>query len=127
MWPAVSVRTHGPPKIHMHGMGTIRIGVAGWDYPDWAGTVYPKPKPKDFDPLAYLAGYFDTIEINNSFYRPIAPKVARSWVDRVADRKRFKFTAKLWRRFTHERAEAWTKAEVAETRKGLDVLDDTRK
>ena len=50
----------------------------------------------------------------NSFYRPIAPKVAKSWVDRVAGRKRFKFTAKLWRRFTHERAEAWTKAEAAE-------------
>lgn len=87
-------------------MGTTRIGVAGWDYPDSAGTVYPKPKPKEIDPLAYLAGYFETIEINRSFYRPIAPKVARSWLDRIADRERFKFTAKLWRRFTHERAEA---------------------
>jgi len=108
-------------------MGTIRIGVAGWDYPDWLGTVYPKPKPKDFDPLSYLAGYFDTIEINNSFYRPIVPKVARSWLDRVDDRKRFKFTAKLWRRFTHERAQAWTRAEVADTRKGFDVLSDAGK
>jgi uncharacterized protein YecE (DUF72 family) len=99
----------------------IRIGTAGWDYPDWAGTVYPKPKPKGFDPLEYLSGYFSTIEINSTFYRPAAVKVARTWVQRVSGRD-FKFTAKLWKRFTHERAETWSTKEVAEARGGLDVL-----
>jgi uncharacterized protein YecE (DUF72 family) len=33
-------------------MGAIRIGAGGWHYADWAGTVYRKPKPKDFEPLA---------------------------------------------------------------------------
>ena len=47
----------------------IRIGPAGWSYPDWEGQVYPKPKPRGFDPLRYLAQYFDTIEINSTFYR----------------------------------------------------------
>ena len=60
--------------------GTVRFGPAGWDYPDWAGKVYPAPKPRGFDPLRYLAGYFDTIEINSTFYRPPSPKAARSWV-----------------------------------------------
>jgi hypothetical protein len=32
----------------------IRVGPAGWSYPDWAGQVYPKPQPHGFDPLAYL-------------------------------------------------------------------------
>src|SRR5215207_5456507 len=102
----------------------IRVGTAGWDYPDWQGVVFPKPKPRGFDPLAYLAGYFSTIEINATFYRPASAKVAASWADRVADNRQFRFTAKLWRRFTHERATAWTAEEVAAAREALDVLLD---
>ncbi len=100
----------------------IRFGPAGWDYPDWAGRVYPSPRPKAFDPLRYLSEYFDTVEINSTFYRPASPKVARSWVERVSDRDRFRFTAKLYRRFTHERDTAWTHEEVDEVRKGLDPM-----
>ena len=103
-------------------MGTVRFGTAGWDYPDWNGVVFPKPRPKNFDPLAYLARYFGTIEINNTFYRPPAAAVAKKWVERVAARPDFRFTAKLWKRFTHERGSAWSKADVAAARAGLDVL-----
>jgi uncharacterized protein YecE (DUF72 family) len=39
----------------------------------------------------------------------------------------FRFTAKLWRRFTHERATAWTAAEVTEARAGLDVLAEQQR
>lgn len=100
----------------------VRFGPAGWDYPDWAGKVYPAPKPKGFDPLRYLAGYFDTVEINSTFYRPATAKVAAAWARRVEDKKAFRFTAKLYRRFTHDRAAAWTKEEVAEVRAGFDEL-----
>jgi uncharacterized protein YecE (DUF72 family) len=100
----------------------IRVGPAGWDYPDWQGIVYPKPKPKGFDPLAYLSRYFKTIEINSTFYRPVKAEVARGWADRAGADPRFRFTAKLWRRFTHERDTAWTPEEVREARAGLDVL-----
>jgi uncharacterized protein YecE (DUF72 family) len=100
----------------------IRVGPAGWDYPDWQGIVYPKPKPKGFDPLAYLARYFKTIEINSTFYRPARATVARTWALRASADPDFRFTAKMWRRFTHERDSAWTDAEVADVRAGLDVL-----
>ena len=100
----------------------VRIGTAGWDYPDWRGTVYPKPAPRGFDPLTYLASYFKTVEINSTFYRAPTAKVAESWATRVAHQRDFRFTAKLWRRFTHERGSAWTKSEVKETRAALDVL-----
>src|SRR5438876_1083748 len=33
----------------------IRIGPAGWKYKDWNGVVYPNPKPRAFDELAYLS------------------------------------------------------------------------
>jgi uncharacterized protein YecE (DUF72 family) len=101
---------------------TIRVGVAGWDYPDWKGVLYPHPRPRGFDPVRYLAGYVDVIEINSSFYGPPKKDVAKRWVERVADLERLEFTTKLWRRFTHEREEAWTRADVKQVRAGLDVL-----
>ena len=79
----------------------IRIGPAGWSYKDWEGVVYPMPKPKGFHEATYLAQYFDTIEINSTFYRPPEPGVARNWTNRVSANPRFRFTAKLWRGFTH--------------------------
>jgi hypothetical protein len=48
----------------------IRIGPAGWKYKDWEGMVYPQPAPRGFDPLAYIADYFSTVEINSSYYGP---------------------------------------------------------
>jgi uncharacterized protein YecE (DUF72 family) len=80
----------------------IRIGPAGWSYPDWSGYVYPSPRPKGFHEATYLAQFFDTIEINTSFYSPLQPGHAHQWLERVADNPRFLFTAKLWQRFTHE-------------------------
>jgi uncharacterized protein YecE (DUF72 family) len=79
----------------------IRVGVAGWDYPDWAGIVYPSPRPRRFDRLSYLAGFLDAVEINVTFYRPIDPKTSRSWVTRVPSGSSFLFTAKLYQAFTH--------------------------
>ncbi|HTO96190.1 MAG TPA: DUF72 domain-containing protein [Myxococcales bacterium] len=102
--------------------GIVRFGPAGWDYPDWAGKVYPAPRPEGFDPLRYLADYFDAIEINSTFYRPATAKVSRGWVERVAGHPDFRFTAKLYQRFTHQRQEAWTSGEVDEVRSGLEPL-----
>ncbi len=81
----------------------IRIGPAGWSYQDWEGIVYPPKKGSKFDPLAYLSEFFDTIELNNTFYRPPTPTMSKSWVRRVQANPRFKFTAKLYRNFTHTR------------------------
>ena len=75
-------------------MNSVKIGPAGWAYPDWKGVVYPKRKPRDFYEAAYLAQYFDAIEINTSFYSPIEPNTARKWLDFVAGNPRFQFTAK---------------------------------
>jgi uncharacterized protein YecE (DUF72 family) len=103
----------------------IRVGTAGWDYPDWRGVVYPNTKKtKSFDELAYLARYFDTIEINSTFYRPGDPRAAASWVKRVEHNPRFKFTAKLWKRFTHERGTTWTADERKAASAAFDVLQD---
>ena len=103
----------------------VRVGPAGWSYPDWSGYVYPTHRSKGFHEATYLAGFFDTIEINTSFYQPLRPDHAASWVDRVAANPAFLFTAKLWQRFTHDPS-ASAEDERA-VRAGFDVLRDAEK
>jgi uncharacterized protein YecE (DUF72 family) len=81
----------------------IRIGFAGWAYPDWKGIFYPNPRPRGFRELEYLSKFFNVVEINSSFYRPPRPEWVRSWCGQVEHNPEFRFTAKLWRGFTHER------------------------
>lgn len=102
-------------------MHKIRIGPAGWSYKDWEGVVYPQKPGAKFDPLTYLAGFFDTIEINSTFYRPPAAASAKAWAKRVADNPDFRFTAKLHRVFTHERGKA-TNDDEKTFREGIDPL-----
>jgi len=98
----------------------IRIGPAGWSYKDWEGVVYP-PHGSKFDPLAYLAQFFDTIEINSPFYRIPPSTHAKSWARRVASNDDFRFTTKIYRGFTHDEGGV-TADEVRAFRDYLDPL-----
>lgn len=88
----------------MNGMESVplRIGPAGWTYDDWNGVVYPEARPKGFDPLEYLAQFFDCIEINSTFYRIPDPRMCAGWARRVRGNDRFRFTVKIYKGFTHE-------------------------
>ena len=81
---------------------TIRIGTSGWSYPrgegTWNGLLYP-PKLAAKDELPYYSQRFNTVEINSTFYRPPSPGYAWNWVKKTA--QDFKFTLKLWQKFTH--------------------------
>lgn len=87
----------------MSGKAYARYGVAGWAYEDWNGIVYPQPRPKKFQPLAYLMRFFDTIEINSSFYAIPAPNITARWAETASKKPGFEFTMKLWQGFTHKR------------------------
>lgn len=102
----------------------IRVGPAGWSYKDWWGPVYPTPRPRGFDELAFLARYFDTIEINSTFYKPALRATAMRWAERVSTGDRFRFTLKLWQRFTHERDTLWTAADAKAAREAITALQD---
>jgi uncharacterized protein YecE (DUF72 family) len=97
----------------------LYIGPAGWDYADWQGVVYPKGL-KGAERLTWLARWFGAVEINVTFYRPIAPDYARRWLAAVAEAPDFKFTAKVWQVFTHERRLPET--ELGQFREGLTPL-----
>lgn len=102
----------------------IRIGTAGWSYKDWDGVVYPHPKPRGFDPLAFLARKFDVVEINSTFYRPPAEKISRGWAERVRDFPNFRFTLKLHQQFTHERERISSDA-VSLFKKGVEPVAES--
>jgi uncharacterized protein YecE (DUF72 family) len=104
----------------------IHVGVAGWDYPDWNGIVYPAGAGRGFDRLANLARYVDVIEINSTFYRPVAPRVAESWIRRTADRPGFVFAAKAHRSCSHQ-PDADPEEAAAQTLAGLRPLRDAGK
>ena len=107
------------------GESVIRIGPAGWSYPDWSGYVYPSKRPKGFHEATFLAQFFDTIEINTSFYAPMRADHARQWIDRVSANPRFRFTAKLWQKFTHDAIvtpSVITPADEHAVREGFEVL-----
>ncbi|HEV2423311.1 MAG TPA: DUF72 domain-containing protein [Terriglobia bacterium] len=109
-----------PPPGH-----TIRIGPAGWSYLDWAGIAYPRKRPRGFHEPEYLGRFFDTIEINTSFYQPVRAETARSWTAQVRAHPRFQFTAKLWRRFTHDRDAG--RDEERAVKQGLNPLAESGK
>jgi uncharacterized protein YecE (DUF72 family) len=76
----------------------IRIGLSGWHYDEWAGTFYPEGLP----PRARLAAYaavFDTVEVNNTFYRLPSPEAVASWRRDVPDG--FVFAVKISRFLSH--------------------------
>jgi len=112
--------THKPAS-----QGRLHIGPAGWSYPDWSGYVYPSRRSKNFHEATFLAQFFDTIEINTSFYQPIRPDHAAGWIERVAANPSFLFTAKLWQRFTHEPSA--TAEDERNVRAGFDVLREAGK
>ncbi len=76
------------------------IGTSGWSYPKgegtWKGHFYPAGKINE---LEYYSQFFDTVEINSSFYRPPNPGYVYNWARRVP--QGFLFTVKLWQKFTH--------------------------
>jgi len=81
----------------------IRVGTAGWSYPDWEGIVYERGSTGSGRALETLVRLFDVLEINVTFYRPPTARMTAAWARTVSGKTAFLFTAKLWQGFTHQR------------------------
>ena len=81
-------------------MAKIYIGTSGWSYPTgegtWKGYFYP---PGTKNELEYYSRFFNTVEVNSSFYHPPNPVYVANWVKRTPPG--FLFAVKLWQKFTH--------------------------
>jgi uncharacterized protein YecE (DUF72 family) len=86
----------------MPSEANIYIGTSGWSYPKgegtWKGFFYP---PGKINELEYYSQFFNTVELNSSFYRPPDPGFVYNWTRRVP--RGFRFAVKLWQKFTHPR------------------------
>ena len=76
----------------------IRVGTSGYSYKEWKGSFYPEDLPAA-KMLEFYAGRFDTVEINNTFYRMPEAKMLDKWATQVPDA--FTFVLKAPQRITH--------------------------
>lgn len=78
--------------------GEIRIGTSGWHYNHWRGLFYPRELPvaRWFD---YYTRFFNTVEINNSFYKLPSAATFLNW--RLDAPPGFLYAVKASRYITH--------------------------
>ena len=79
-------------------MKRVWVGCSGWNYPHWRGAVYPKGLPARRW-LEHYATLFDTVEVNNTFYRLPSRSSVANWVEQTSPN--FVFTVKASRFLTH--------------------------
>jgi uncharacterized protein YecE (DUF72 family) len=77
---------------------TVRVGCSGWQYADWRGDLYPAELPQSRW-FAHYALTFDTVEINNSFYRLPPAETFAKWREQAP--KHFLYAVKASRFLTH--------------------------
>lgn len=78
----------------------MRIGTSGWHYKHWKGNFYPK-EIQAAEMFRHYVQSFDTVEINNSFYRLPTKEAVESWVQQSPPG--FLFAVKASRYITHMR------------------------
>jgi uncharacterized protein YecE (DUF72 family) len=74
------------------------VGTSGWSYAHWRRVFYPEGLPSRRW-LTYYVRYFDTVEINNSFYNIPTEKTLAKW--RAEAPSEFIFAVKANRFITH--------------------------
>ncbi len=98
---------------------TILVGCSGWSYDDWVGKFYPiELAKKKGDWFTYYAQFFNTVEINSTFYRPPGDLQVQSWIKKAKDLKGFEYSVKVPQLVTHkalvegnpDRAVFWAKS-----------------
>jgi uncharacterized protein YecE (DUF72 family) len=78
----------------------IRIGTSGYHYKHWRGPFYPKKISAD-KMLEVYSQSFDTVELNNSFYRLPTEAAFDNWRQSVP--ANFVFAVKASRFLTHQK------------------------
>jgi len=74
------------------------VGTSGFSYPAWRGTFYPEKQPAS-GMLAFYAGVFGAVEINNTFYRMPSPALLSGWTAQTP--ATFRFALKAPQQITH--------------------------
>ena len=78
--------------------GRHYIGTSGWHYKHWIDKFYPAGLNTK-NQFSYYMSFFDTVEINNSFYRLPSKETFRKWHNETPEN--FLFSVKASRFITH--------------------------
>ena len=76
----------------------LSVGTSGSSFKEWKGVFYPKDMSTD-GMLRFYGEHFNTVEINNTFFRMPKPPVLEAWAEDVPEN--FKFVLKASRGITH--------------------------
>jgi uncharacterized protein YecE (DUF72 family) len=88
----------------------VLVGTSGYSYKEWKGKFYPEDLPPS-KMLPFYATHFESVEVNNTFYRMPNEKLMTKWASEVPEGFRFALKAPRW--LTHARK--------------LDAPDDVRR
>jgi uncharacterized protein YecE (DUF72 family) len=77
----------------------VRVGCSGWNYKHWRNGVFYPPRLPPSRWLEFYAQYFDTVEVNATFYRLPTVKAVAGWVEQSPPG--FLFAVKASRYLTH--------------------------
>jgi uncharacterized protein YecE (DUF72 family) len=81
-------------------MSKVHVGTMGWSYDFWKDNFYPKDtNAKEF--LAEYSKHFDTVEVDNTFYRIPGEDTVKKWKEQTP--RHFLFSAKFPKVITHEK------------------------
>jgi uncharacterized protein YecE (DUF72 family) len=87
----------------------VLVGTSGYSYKDWKGNFYPEDLPAA-KMLGFYASQFNTVEINNTFYRMPEAKTLAKWEGEVPNE--FVFVLKAPQRITHQKRLAGAEDDV---------------
>ncbi len=77
------------------------VGTAGWYYKDWQNCFYGTVT--EDNRLKFYSEYFNTVEVNVTFYSYIKAEIVKKWIEKVSNNPDFLFSVKLNQDFTHKR------------------------
>ncbi len=97
------------------------LGCSGWYYNDWKGRFYPEKLSKSRW-LEYYSKHFNTVEINNTFYRFPNEKSVKGWYNKTPEN--FKITLKANQVITHRRRFKNTQSTLNRFYNLAKILDD---
>jgi uncharacterized protein YecE (DUF72 family) len=101
--------------------GQLFLGTSSLTGDGWVGSFYPSgTKPADF--LPHYAEYFNTVEIDSTFYRIPTASTVEQWRDRTP--KVFTFAAKIPQIITHQKVLADAEGDLKEFLNAMDLLGD---
>jgi len=99
----------------------LRVGTSAFTAAGWEGTFYPEGmKPADY--LTYYAQHFDTVELDNTFYRTPSVSTVRGWDAKTPPN--FIFAAKVPQVITHKKVLVDCEAELKDFLNAMDALGE---